>query len=312
LAALPTLTQAQQAPPDDALQAARAQLGRELEAADLGSAYAAMVGATTAPEISAATYRIRDSNASEPAMRLYKLPLEWPLGTAAADSSSYLQTSLGLMEFGATERVLGERILARWTAWGGAVGLGTRYGRGPLRWIGQFSVGAVHIESRAKYQGPIGRVVLKPLLENLLFDWRADASKLGLTLGVDWQQQAAPWTVLLRGRLETARIKTFSASSEFVEFEATGSVLTLRGDASRPLAFRVAGRPARALGSFGATAYLGRTRNALGFDRFVEVGGGLEIDIRNPRSAADTLRFSVLGIYGPDVVGWSVSAGLGF
>ena len=93
--ALITASAAAQSTPDEALIAdIRDSVAHDLDAAELGPIYGAMVSITTAPEISAATYRVRDDEAP-PTMRLYKLPLNWTLPSDDPDWAPYVQTSLG-------------------------------------------------------------------------------------------------------------------------------------------------------------------------------------------------------------------------
>ena len=115
-----------------------------------------------------------------------------------------------------------------------------------------------------------------------------------------------------RTRLSSARVDTFSSSSEFIDFDVTATVLTVRSDAIRPVTIRVAGRPTRLRLSLGATSHLGKNADALGFDRFIEAGGGLELDISGDSSVVDSITLGALAIYGPDVVGWSLYGRLGF
>ncbi|MCB1930700.1 MAG: hypothetical protein KDH17_22055 [Rhodocyclaceae bacterium] len=303
---------AQQAVSQDALDEARRSLRQQLDAEALGAAYAAMASVTTAPEISAATYRIRDDSAAEPTMRLYKLPLAQPIGGQDRDWKPYIHANLGLMRYGTELDIVGEAVDVRWTAYGGAVGLGARRPSGHWTGLVQAGIGIVHIENHARYRGVVGQTLLAPLLKGLLFDWRANATKLSLTLGGDYQRTFEPWQLEVRSRISTARVETFSSSSDFIDFDATGTVATLRSDASRAIAIRIAGRPTRVHLSLGATAHLGQSRDALGFDRFVEAGGGVELDFGAASTAVESVKFGVLAIYGPDVVGWSLSMGLGF
>ncbi|MCB1916869.1 MAG: hypothetical protein KDG52_14275 [Rhodocyclaceae bacterium] len=312
LALTATASLAQQSIEPDDLAAARSALQSDIDAEAMGAAYAAMVSVTTAPEISAATYRIRDGSSAQPTMRLYKLPLAWSLGEGGRAWQPFAHASLGLMEFGIRFELLGEAVRTRWTAYGGSVGLGVRIPRGHWTWIVQGGIGVVRIENRAHYRGVLGQTLLAPLFKGLIFDWHADAAKYSVAVGADFRRDFAPWRLELRTRLSGARADTFSSSSEFVDFDATGAALTIRSDASRAIAYRVAGRPTRAHLSLGATAHLGAQRDALGFDRFVEAGGGIELDLADRAQPIESVRLGMLAIFGPDVVGWSLSASLGF
>lgn len=303
---------AQQGVSQQALDEARLALRQQLDAEALGAAYSAMASVTTAPEISAATYRIRDDSAAEPTMRLYKLPLMRPIARQGQNWTPYVHGNLGLMRYGTKLGIVGEDVDVRWTAYGGTLGLGARRPLGHWTGLVQAGIGIVHIENHARYRGVVGQTLLAPLLKGLLFDWRANATKLSLTLGADYQRAFEPWQLEVRTRISTAHVDTFSSSSDFIDFDATGTVATLRSDASRAIAIRIAGRPTRVHLSLGATAHLGQSRDALGFDRFVEAGGGFELDIGQASTVVESLKFGVLAIYGPDVVGWSLSMGLGF
>ncbi|MCB1956860.1 MAG: hypothetical protein KDG55_14350 [Rhodocyclaceae bacterium] len=296
---------------DAALAELRASLSQDIEASDLGAMYGAIGSITTAPEISAANYRVRD-DASAPTLRLYKLPLNWTLASRDPDWAPYVQTSLGFMEMSSELDFAGERILSNWRAYGGSVGLGARYGTGALTWVGLASVGAVQIENRARYDGPIGQTLLRPLFRDLLFDWDATAYQTGLAFGPDYEREFGIWRLVARGRLSATQVKTFSTSSDAVAFSSTGAALTFHTDHSRPLPIRFGGYPTRLHVRAGATSYLGAGRGVLGFDRFLELGGGLELDVSGTHSAVRTIHLSALGIWGPDVVGWSLSANFGF
>ncbi len=302
---------AQSTPDPELIAQVRESVSHDLAASELGPIYGTMVSITTAPEISAATYRVRD-DASPPTIRLYKLPLNWTLDSDTEGWAPYVQTSLGFMEMSSEFEFAGERILSSWRAYGGSVGVGTRIGQGPLSWIGLASVGLIQLENRARYDGQVGQTILKPVFRGLLFDWDATAHKTGLTLGADYERSFTRWRMEARARLSAMRVKTFSSSSDAIGFTSTGKTATLHTDVSRPLSMTVAGYPVRVHVRSGATAYLGSSRDALGFDRYLELGGGLEIDISETHGAIDQVHLSALGIWGPDVVGWSLSVSFGF
>jgi hypothetical protein len=63
-----------------------------------------------------------------------------------------------------------------------------------------------------------------------------------------------------------------------------------------------------AYGSYGG--FFGANRNALGFDAFAEVGGGLELPIKPDVPNAERVRFQAACLFGSGVRGWTVGLGM--
>ena len=159
----------------------------------------------------------------------------------------------------------------------------------------------LRLESSADYRGPIAEAILKPALQGVVFDWDANASLVGATLGLDYNQQFDSWALEGRTRLTYNHLDTYDSSSELIEFDANITTFTLQVDVIKPIDAKVGGYPLALVGHFGNTTFIGNNRDALGFDYFFEAGLALETDISKNDWPVKKLRLGTMGIFGADV-----------
>lgn len=164
----------------------------------------------------------------------------------------------------------------------------------------------MHLESDANYRGSVSETIFKPALKGVVFDWDADATLIGATLGLDYSRPFDSWAVEGRTRLNYNHIDTYDSSSNLVEFDANVTTFTLQVDVIKPIDAKIGGDPLALVGHFGNTTFIGNDRDALGFDTFFEAGLALETDVSKNNWPVKKLRLGAMGIFGPDVTGWSV------
>jgi hypothetical protein len=280
----------------------------------LGAGYAAMMNFAAAPDISSATYYIDDASANDPTLNVYKIPLRHEFTLEGRDWKPFVQASFGYLDYEATFDFLPqESVKADWKSYGGLLGLGVTMPLDDgLAFVSALDLGLVRLESSADYRGPVAEAVLKPALQGVVFDWDADASLVGATVGLDYNQQFDSWAVEGRTRLTYNHLDTYDSSSDLIEFDANVTTFTLQVDVIKPLDAKVGGYPLALVSHFGNTTFIGNNRDALGFDYFFEAGLALETDISQNDWPVKKLRLGAMGIFGADVTGWSVIFGYRF
>ncbi|MCB1825812.1 MAG: Solitary outer membrane autotransporter beta-barrel domain [Candidatus Competibacteraceae bacterium] len=280
----------------------------------LGAGYAAMMNFATAPDISAATYYVDSASADDPTINVYKIPLRHEFTLEGRDWKPFVQASFGYLDYEVKFNYLPqESIKADLKSYGGLLGLGVDIPLDhSLAFVTALDVGIVHLESSADYRGPISEAILKPALQGVVFDWDADASLVGVTAGLNYEQQFETWSMEGQTRLTYNHLDTYDSSSDLIDFDANVTTFTLQIDAIKPINAKIGGYPLALVGHFGNATFLGSNRDALGFDYFFEAGLALETDISQNNWPVKKLRLGAMGIFGADVTGWSVIFGYRF
>ncbi|MCB1826571.1 MAG: hypothetical protein KDJ54_19130 [Candidatus Competibacteraceae bacterium] len=142
---------------------------------------------------------------------------------------------------------------------------------------------------------------LKPALQGVVFDWDADASLVGMTAGLNYEQQFETWSMEGQTRLTYNHLDTHNSSSELIDFDANVTTFTLQIDAIKPIDAKIGGYPLALVGHLGNATFLGSNRDAVGFDYFFEAGLALETDISQNNWPVKKLRLGAMGIFGADV-----------
>jgi hypothetical protein len=312
LAALSPIALAQSIVDTDAL---RQQLASDLEAAHIGTGYAAIVDFAVSRDISSATFYPDDvDGVADPQLQSAKLPFRFRFGSEESAARAFLQGHVAYQTFEADLVFLpDERIGSRWRTTGGSLAVGVEIPVGKsLRLLPTAGVGYGRIVNRADYTGPIGQDLLRPVFTNLLFDWDADAFVYGASLGLDWRQEFRGMMLEILANASHHLVRSSSSSSEFVDFDGHVTVLDVEFNAVRPTSWSIGEYPLSLVALFGATGMLGPDRDALGFDKFFEAGLGLEADLSSKDWKVKSLRLGMKGIFGPDVRGWGLVIGYGF
>ena len=88
--------------------------------------------------------------------------------------------------------------------------------------------------------------------------------------------------------------------------------LTARLDFTGPTGWEVFESPLGWRTGLGYRRFLGDTGDAIGFDDFIEVGAGLELNVLDRVPLASQFSLSGSLIYGENITGWSLGFGVSF
>lgn len=297
---------------NDTIDQIRQQVIQQAGPDRLGAGYAAMMSFAATPDISSATYYVDGAN--DPTLNVYKIPLRHEFALEGRDWKPFVQATFGYLDYEAKFDFLPqESVKADWKSYGGSLSLGVNVPFDQsVTFVSALDLGLLRLESSADYRGPVAETILKPALKGVVFDWDADATLVGATLGLDYNRPFDSWTVEGRTRLTYNHIDTYDSSSDLVEFDANIATFTLQVDVIKPIDAQVGGYPLALVGHFGNTTFIGDNRDALGFDTFFEAGLALETDISKNDWPVKKLRLGAMGIFGPDVTGWSLIFGYRF
>jgi len=273
-----------------------------------GAGYAAMVNFSVIPEISTAHYTVDDAETNDPELDVQRVPLRWVFNAGDSGWRPFMQANLTWLELEAKLDVLpGERIRSNWTAAGGSLGAGIEIPlTESLTLVPQVDAGIVRLENDARYTGVLGNTVLKPALENIAFDWDADAWVVGGSVALDYERAFEPVTFRAHSSLTHNRVETWDASSEVVEFSGHATTIDVDLEVVHPLHASLGGYPLSLVGLAGGTAFAGPSRRELGFDHFFEVGAALEADISSRAGKVSRIGLGARLIFGADISGWGL------
>jgi hypothetical protein len=293
----------------------RDQLAADLRSVHIGTGYAAIVDFAVSRDISAATfYPDEVEGVSDPELNSIKMPYRFMLGADGALTRPFIQGHFTYQTLNADFNILPDELIrSEWKTFGGSLSGGFEVALSDrMKLIPAVSIGYGRIENRAEYTGPIGDEFLRPVFNNLLFDWDANALVYGASLGVDYRRQYGRIDVELLGNLTHHSVESTSASTELAEFAGHVTAFDLELNAVRPTSMTLGGYPLSVVGLFGMTSIFGPDRDALGFDRFFETGLGLQGDLSSRGRKVKSLRLGLKAIYGPDVIGWGLIIGYEF
>jgi hypothetical protein len=273
--------------------------------------FAGLNALTLSEELSAASLRIRNDGPSDDTrLDTFRAPWSTHFDFGGRPDGLRFDAVLGAMRARDVFRVDTPSGLAtvryRWSL----LGLELRAGLeqplpGGFRLRPMLAGGLTWLENEAEYN-PAAEVELAPLIEGRFVNWDGWASSLATGLALEHPRDRArlDWSFEARGAL--THVHVFEASSSFQEGSDASRLALLRTELGAPL-----GGPASVLTAWDlALAGIrldGIDVDALGFDSFLELGGGLEFRLsrRFPR-----LRLGLAWLVGEDVRGYSF--GLGF
>lgn len=194
-----------------------------------------------------------------------------------------------------------------WLSAGVLLGAGWRL---PLaeRWrlIPGLAFSLSRLENDTRYNA-VAQTDIAPANDGILFNWDAWAASAIASLAVEHERELGPTTACVRARYAWSLTDVFSATNEIQEGTDENGFLLLRAEVEGPTPLTLG---AHELGwdAFAGGALLDRTSaDVLGFDRFYQLGGG--IDVPTPKWLPP-LRLSGAWIFGPDVRGWSLGLSL--
>lgn len=273
--------------------------------------FAGLNALTLSEEIATASLRVESPGPSEDTrLDTFRVPWHTTLALGESAEALRLDVALGAMRARDVLRVDTDSGLAAvrqtWTL----VGVELRAGlERPVG--GEFllrptvSGGLSWLENEADYNDA-AEIELEPFIEGVVVNWDGYARSLSAGLALARPRAPARLDWGLETRAVVSRVRVFEASSRSQEGADTSALGLLRAELGAPLGGPAATLSAWDLGLAGIQLG-GMDETTLGFDSFLELGGGLEFRLseRFPR-----LRLGLAWIVGEGVRGYSL--GLGF
>ncbi len=160
--------------------------------------------------------------------------------------------------------------------------------------------------------GELGDSVNSP--EDILrLDWNLTAATLAGALQFSFDRPFGDRKIEAKATYTHAYTNVFDAPSSRLEYTGHNDILTLLGRHTAPTPWQVSGRPLH-WSLFGTgTVLAGDGKDALGFSSFVEIGAGLDLDLRGDNlPILKALRGRASVIYGNNVTGFQLGVSFGF
>jgi hypothetical protein len=301
---------------EDAL---RQTLREAAKASKLGNAFQSLSIFGATPGVSTAVF---DVDQKEPntdfALRTAKLPLSHEFAPVIAGIRPYGELTLGYAHADdkeAFDLVPGEatRINADFDTYSALAGIGATIPIVPhlsLRPI--FLAGYSRITGDARFKGPFAED-LKAASSSLISDLTINTLLLGGAL-----QARSAWRLgesielVADARYNHFYARNFDASDSVLETADDFGVFNTRAEVDGPTPLTIFGRATRWIGFAGYTYLPGDQKDALGFDSFFELGGGVAIIYPEFVEGISGLSVRASLIVGEDVDGWSAGLSLEF
>jgi len=295
---------------------AAAQSSRDIIAgARLGPGYAQMLNLASTPDISAARYNVTDGS-SQLAINVLRIPYESRWLALSNDSDLYWRVAGGYLttksDFPVNVPAVGSgSISSTWSAYSLTGGLlaKIRFGEG-FTFVPALDVGAARLDNQADYAG--AATALQPGLDGLLFNWRSNAWLVTPNAGLEWTHANADRTYSVRGHVAWSWISSFAETDPVLKFNETAGVYSIRAERVAPTGKSIFDRALGWVLFGGYAGFFGPNRNALGFTSVAEVGLGVEVPLSTSAEKRERIRVGASYLFGPDVTGWTISAGMKF
>ncbi|BAN24965.1 hypothetical protein [Caballeronia insecticola] len=280
----------------------------------LGSGYAQILNLTATQDISSSHLDISDGAVPQ-TLTVTRIPYEGSLLTFSDRNSVGWRVSAGYFrqkdEFniGAPNGQAGS-ITGKWSAFSatGGLFLKSKLGYGFTFEPGvDFSV--ARLLNDASYAGVA--TGLKPVLDGPLFNWHENAWLITPNAALEWSANLAPAQKLtVRGHIAWSWISSFDESDPLLRFRQTAGSWSVQSTYSAPVGVQLLGRPLNYVIDAGYGGFFGPNRDALGFSKLANVGGGFELPLSRDNAQSKRLRVGAAYLFGPHVKGWTVSLDL--
>jgi hypothetical protein len=299
-------------------QSLRDALRDQARAGDFASAFQALSIFGGTPGISAATY-----NGSEIDLSSYKLPVSQtfaPFGSGPlASVAPYAELTISYLN-ARQNAYLGDSpntphyANLRFNTFTGLAGVGLDIPLGSLTVVRPILLaGYARIDSDTHFQGP-NAAVFQAATRGILSDVQIDSILLGGGLMLEHTRELGPESSLTANlRYNQITDINYSASDRSLESTNRFSASTVRVEARGPTGLMMLNYPLRWIAFTGGTWMMGRHRNALGFNTFAELGGGIELADRDLlRGVVEGVSLRGSALVGERVTGWSLGLSLSF
>jgi hypothetical protein len=294
-------------------------LVRELaRGSGLGDQLLGLSGFAALPGISAATFDTRAADGSDADIVRLILPLARQLGgPRLLGGLPYLEGTLGYSRTTQSGLIdpggaLETRIDASMTTLSALAGAGLGFELLPGTVLRPIALlGYAHLDDDTDFSGR-GTEALEPVLDDILANFTADELLYGAALEVVRERPLGALNLSLNARYNHLWGTTLRASDEALDGSSDFGVLTAAATLDGPLPATTFGRELRWLAFATNSSFPGLSGDALGFDYFFELGGGLEIVDRAAAPGVEGLSLRASYILGDNVTGFSLGAHVEF
>lgn len=285
----------------------------------LGEQFQGLSTFTALPGISAARFEPDPAGSTESRIDRLVLPLSHQFTTPRLLAGApYLEATLGYSRFSESFELdptedTGTRIRRDLDLFSGLVGAGWGFALGERTFLRPMALlGYSYLSDDADFDGRDSEQ-LEDILDGILLNINAHELLYGAALSLDHAQPLPAGLGLTTSlRYNHLWARTLSASDDALDGSGDFGVLTAAGTLDGPLHLAIAGRDLRWLAFVTHSRFPGSSGDALGFDYFYEVGGGLRIVDRDVVAGVDGLSLRASYVTGDDVTGFSIGAQLEF
>ena len=298
----------------DLIDEIREALKVALDQDSLGAGYAAMINFAVAPDISTASYTVENEDGGNPELNVSRVPFRINFPAGSSGMQPFIQANLTYQTLDSRfDFVPGEHVNSRHKAYGGSISFGAELPIGDhLTLLPVVDTGLVRLKNSAGYHGEFSSQILEPALSGLVFDWKANAWLVGVSLGFDYGRNFERNDLKVHGSVTHYHVESYDSTSEAIEFSNEMTTFNLQLENAWNTGKNLAGYPVGLVTHAGATQFLGNNRDVLGFDRFFDVGIALETDLSSKNWKVNRLRLGAKLIFGEDVDGWGLMLGYRF
>jgi hypothetical protein len=276
--------------------------------------FAGILWVTLSEELSGLTMRIDSTEVGADDTRLSTFHFPWDADYPIAGllGALHLEAMFGLLvaddhfEFDTTSGLA--TVSQDWTIVGARVGAGWGFPLAREWWLRPgLTLALAYLENDARYNAA-GEIELKPLIDGTLVNWDGWAVSPAVNLVLERARAAGQLDYGFEARYGVAHTRVFQATSSAQEDTDTSRSLAARAELGAPLGQRPDGDLLAAWDVFASGVQLGAIeRDALGFERFFELGAGCRRAFRR----LPPLRLEIGWIFGADVRGYTVGVSLG-
>ena len=266
---------------DNSLSAVRETVRQSIRSSDIGAGYAAIINFASEPAISSSTLWIDHGLSNSDELSVTKFPLRYEFDLDGRDWKPFVQATLAKLNLEQTYPVFeGEKIKPEWESYSATLGGGVRI---PLNeeWsiLPAADFGWASISNDVKYTGERGNNLLRPVLDEILFDWSADAWLANGHLALQYQGTIRKLEIDAKLSGTLSHIESYRTTTDLQELDEDIGTLSLKIDGTYPLNASLAGHPLSVIGHLGGSTLVGPNRDALGFTYVYEAGLSLQADI---------------------------------
>ena len=285
----------------------------------LGEQFQGLSTFAALPGISAARFEPKEQGAVDSQIDRLVVPLSHQFQTPRfLGGAPYLEVTLGYSRFTEAFELAStdgqpsdlKRDLKLYT---GLAGLGWGFALGERTFLRPTALlGYSYLSDDADLDGPDGDRI-EGILDGILLNIEAHELLYGGALGLE-HAQTLPWDLGLTtsARYNHLWAETLSASDDALDGSGNFGVLTAAATLDGPLYLALGGRDLRWLAFVTHSRFPGNSGEALGFEYFSEVGGGLRIVDRGVVAGVDGISLRASYITGDNVQGFSFGGQLEF